>query len=133
MAHSDSDLLKLLRRFATTRSPNLDQPVSLPRPLMAQLLRMAFREDFDEEWYLERNPDVRDAMKSKSVKSALEHFSSSGIYEGRLPRRFPLDEDDYCDRHRDVAMSIKAGEIESATEHFFQVGFIEGRAFHLLP
>ena len=39
----------------------------------------------DEEYYLQTNPDVRQAITSGTVKSALEHYLRSGAAEGRIP------------------------------------------------
>lgn len=132
MAESDIKILRLLRRLALTGGGSPDQQVPLPRPVVIQMVKMAFRDELDESWYLAQNPDVAEAIKKKEVKSALDHFAASGIFEGRLPRAYPLDERDYGQRHRDVAQSIEAGRIGSASEHFFRIGFIEGRDFNLL-
>ena len=42
---------------------------------------------FDEDWYLERYPDVADSVKNGLIPSALEHFLRHGKEEGRLPTR----------------------------------------------
>ena len=132
MAESDIEILRLFRRLALTGRGSASQPVSLPQPVVIQMMKMAFRDELDESWYLTQNPDVAEAIEKKSVKSALDHFVASGIFEGRLPRAYPLDEQDYGQRHRDVAQSIEAGRVGSASEHFFRIGFIEGREFNLL-
>jgi hypothetical protein len=38
---------------------------------------------FDENWYVQNNPDVKSAIDSGTVKSGLEHFNKTGAAEGR--------------------------------------------------
>ena len=44
--------------------------------------------EVDDAWYLEKYPDVAEAIKAGKIKSAREHFMSNGYFEGRLP--FPI-------------------------------------------
>jgi len=127
----DSDTLRVLRQLALSGRNGPDQPVPLSRNVVATLIKRAYGDLFDEEWYFANNPDVAEAVRKKAVPSALDHFALSGIYEGRLPCAFPLDEEDYARRHQDVARSIAAGEFKTVSEHFFTIGFLEGRAFTL--
>ena len=52
--------------------------------------------EVDEEWYLEQNPDIAEAIKAGIVQSAKQHFVYDGYFEGRRPsqsrsmRRFTL-------------------------------------------
>lgn len=134
MNDDDIVLLKLLRQIAVAnRGKDVDEPVSLPRTTMTQIFKLAFDGKFDEDFYLSQNADVAKAIKSGATPSALDHFAASGIYESRLPSKFPLDEEDYKGRHQDVALAIEKGEAKSATDHFLTVGFNEGRGFQLLP
>jgi hypothetical protein len=41
--------------------------------------------DFDEEWYLQRYPDVALALKEQPGSSGLAHYLLHGRQEGRLP------------------------------------------------
>jgi hypothetical protein len=41
--------------------------------------------EFDEEWYLQRNPDVAEVVQEGGFKSGLEHYLVHGCNEGRLP------------------------------------------------
>jgi hypothetical protein len=45
--------------------------------------------EFDEEWYLQQNPDVATAVHEGRGKSGLEHYLAYGRNEGRLavPRK----------------------------------------------
>ena len=40
---------------------------------------------FDAEWYLEQNPDVKEAVRNGVWASAYDHFEGSGRAEGRAP------------------------------------------------
>jgi len=42
--------------------------------------------EFDEEWYLERYPDIKNALNNGIIHSALEHYLSYGKVEGREAR-----------------------------------------------
>lgn len=50
--------------------------------LLRKLLHAA---EVDEEWYRSQYPDVDQAIRSGAVKSAHDHFVTSGYFEGRLP------------------------------------------------
>lgn len=79
---------------------------------------------FDEEWYLARNPDVRDAIDGTDI-TALQHFELHGMHEGRSPS--PLfDNSYYLENNTDVAEAI-AGTNISAYQHFELFGHSEGR------
>lgn len=43
--------------------------------------------DFSEDWYLEFNPDVAEAVKKGAVSSGREHYLLSGKNEGRLYKK----------------------------------------------
>jgi hypothetical protein len=47
---------------------------------------------FDEGWYLNKYPDVDEAVKNKLKPSAQDHFIRNGYYEGRKPREMTDDE-----------------------------------------
>lgn len=38
---------------------------------------------FDENWYVNNNPDVKAALDAGTIKSGLEHFNKTGAAEGR--------------------------------------------------
>jgi hypothetical protein len=54
---------------------------TLPEDFRAALL------EFDEAFYLESNPDVREAVADGGFESAVAHFFYAGFREGRLYRR----------------------------------------------
>ena len=41
--------------------------------------------EFDEDWYLERYPDVRAAVRAELLPSGREHYRLHGRAEGRQP------------------------------------------------
>ncbi|QDZ38658.1 hypothetical protein FRE64_01085 [Euhalothece natronophila Z-M001] len=84
---------------------------------------------FDEDYYLNNNEDVRDAVNDGVVASGLTHFLQNGVAEGRAPNSLLNDfaPEDYLDAYPDVADAIDDGFIDSALEHFLAFGAAEGR------
>jgi len=89
----------------------------------------------DEIWYLERNPDVRDAVREGAVKDGREHFVTRGFYEHRLPYEIRVDEAWYLGAYEDVRAAVHAKLFASGQAHFESLGYREGRlpfaGFHL--
>ena len=83
--------------------------------------------DFNEAWYLERNPDIADAIKRGLVASAREHFINNGYFEGRLPFPMQVDEAWYLKQNAGVADYVRRGLLESGQQHFDENGHREGR------
>lgn len=83
--------------------------------------------EFDEAYYLSRNPDVADGVRNGSIRSAREHFVDHGYFEGRLPYRIDVDEKWYLETHPDLAESIRDGVYASGQDHFDGPGYPEGR------
>ena len=83
--------------------------------------------EIDSRWYLERYPDVADAIARGAAASAAEHFAGDGYLEGRMPFPVTVDERFYLEQNPDVAEGIRAGAVASAQEHFEQSGYREGR------
>ena len=83
--------------------------------------------EVDEAFYLSRNPDVADAVRKGTIRSAQEHFTDHGYFEGRLPYRIEVNEGWYREHHSDVATTIISGEYGSAQDHFDGPGYSEGR------
>jgi len=103
--------------------------VSIPKYVLRRLLASALKSKnlFDERFYLETYPDIAPAIRSKKVKSALDHYLDTGYYENRMPRKLIVDERYYLQENPDVAAAIKKGRLKNAQEHFNQGGFMEGR------
>lgn len=130
MALSEMERLHLLRRVMLAGRGARDT-VLMPKALLAELLKEAFPDLVDSDWYLDRNPDVAQAVAAEDLPSALDHYTLIGLYEGRMPYEVDLDAAAYLKTHRDVAAAVKSGELQGALEHFLSVGFAEGRAFRL--
>jgi hypothetical protein len=104
--------------------------VSMPEEVFRCLLAGAIRNKglFDETFYLETYPDIRNAVRSGKIGSGLEHYVATGYFESRLPARLMVDELFYLQENPDVADAIRNGRIKSAQLHFDAVGFREGRS-----
>ena len=84
----------------------------------------------DEQWYLQKYPDVRHAIAKKIVKDAKEHFLRYGYLEHRLPYHIEVQEKWYLEQYLDVRHAIEEQKFKSGQEHFEAVGFREGRIPH---
>ncbi len=82
---------------------------------------------FDEESYLEANPDVAEAVAQGFLPNGLAHFQAFGRAEGRSPNSF-FDADAYLERNPDVAAAVESGFVDSAWGHFAAFGAQENRA-----
>ena len=103
--------------------------VTMPRDLFLHVLEAALRAKgvFDEDFYLQNNQDVKDAIDIGSVQSAADHYYIAGYLENRLPARVLVDENYYLESNPDILKAIRAGEVPSAQEHFETNGLKEGR------
>ena len=120
------NLEKLLK---TDRQNGLNY-ISVPKEVFRRLLVGAIRSKdlFDERFYLEFYPDIAAAVRSKKLKSALDHYLDTGYFENRLPRKLLVDESYYLQQNPDVADAIRKGKLKTAQDHFNNAGFNEGRA-----
>src|SRR5262249_7248050 len=84
----------------------------------------------DEQWYLQKYPDVRQAIARKAVKDARDHFVRFGYFEHRLPYEIKVQEEWYVTQYPDIRKAIEEGEFKSGQQHFETVGFREGRIPH---
>jgi hypothetical protein len=103
--------------------------VSVPKDIFRALLAGAIRNKnvFDERFYLENYPDIAAAVKTKKIKSGIDHYVETGYFENRLPRKLIIDESYYLQENPDVADAIRKGQLKTAQDHFNQSGFSEGR------
>jgi hypothetical protein len=83
--------------------------------------------EVDEAWYLEKYPDVADAIKNGAVESARQHFMYNGYFEGRLPFPLQVDERWYLTENPGVAEYVRTGRLSSGQQHFDHDGYREGR------
>jgi hypothetical protein len=91
------------------------------------LLPLISKIEVDEDYYLERYEDIRDAIKNGQISSAKEHYVSYGYFENRVPRFFQVDEHWYLSRFKDVREAIDEGKWASGQDHFNTSGYAEGR------
>ena len=78
---------------------------------------------FDEETYLDLNPDVRSAVEAGQFISAMEHYELCGRFENRTgipPLNF--DEAYYLENNLDVKAQVSANIIPSGAHHYITMG-----------
>ncbi|AFY85211.1 S8 family serine peptidase [Oscillatoria acuminata] len=80
---------------------------------------------FDEIYYLNQNPDIKEAVATGVFASGFEHFMNFGKFEGRDPSVF-FDSEYYLAQNPDIAQAVAAGTT-SAIEHFINMGQAERR------
>lgn len=81
---------------------------------------------FDEQFYLEKYNDIKQAVKNGVVHSGLIHFLKVGRFENRLISRLKFDEWFYILFNPGVEELIKESN-ETAYDHFIKFGFAENR------
>ena len=81
----------------------------------------------DEEWYLGRNEDVRQAIEAGHVANAREHYARFGYFEHRMPYEVQVQEDWYSQEYPDVEEAVRSAVFQSGQQHFELRGFQEGR------
>jgi FkbH-like protein len=104
-------------------------------------------DQFDEEYYKNRHPDIAKAIADGRLKSGWAHYQRSGFREGRDARnkligadasedrlsadKSLFDEEYYRNRHPDIAKAISDGRLVSGWFHYQQIGRREGRDVRL--
>jgi hypothetical protein len=81
----------------------------------------------DEPWYLERYPDIAEAIRQGIVASPKSHFIHEGYFEGRVPFPIRVDERYYLTQDPGVAEHVRKGSRGSGQQHFDDNGSREGR------
>lgn len=84
----------------------------------------------DEAWYLEQNPDVREAIARGVLRDARQHYCVSGYFEHRMPYAIAVDEAWYLAEYPDVRDAVESGMFASGAQHFQDAGYREGRLPH---
>ncbi len=95
--------------------------------LVAMIRRLIAGVEVDEEWYLERYPDIAEAIQQGIVASGRAHFVSDGYFEGRVPFAIEVDERFYLRENPGVADYVRKGMLKSGQQHFDENGYKEGR------
>jgi len=83
---------------------------------------------FDEDFYLEFNPDVAAAVTAGDFSSGLGHFQRYGLQAGRTLVSPSFNERTYLENYPDVAAAVTAGNFSSGLDHYIRFGAAEGRS-----
>jgi hypothetical protein len=119
---------EILKNYLTISDVNGERMVSCSYNNLVQLLRrVIIGVEVDEKWYLERYPDIAEAIQQGLVQSARLHFVNDGYFEGRLPFPIRVDERYYLAQNAGVADYVRKGMLESGQQHFDENGYAEGR------
>ncbi|RNE92199.1 hypothetical protein [Marichromatium sp. AB31] len=81
---------------------------------------------FDQEYYLQQNPDVLQAILQGAFTSAEQHYTLYGEAEGRQPNPY-FEPTGYYTQNPDVLAAVQAGSFSSALQHYELYGATEGR------
>ncbi len=120
--------IEVLKAFLTISNVKGELMVSCSYENMVQMLRQVIiGVEVNERWYLERYPDIADAIEKGLVKSARLHFVNDGYFEGRMPFPLHVDERYYLAQNAGVAEFVRKGMLGSGQQHFDENGYQEGR------
>lgn len=82
---------------------------------------------FNAQYYLDSNPDLKEALGADSRHMASSHWRVYGINEGR--RASPkFSAKIYLERYSDLRQAFGATNYLAATEHYVRIGRFEGRS-----
>ena len=103
--------------------------VTIPLQLYKVLIQIAVAHgEFDEQSYLENNPDIKEAIANGTVLNARLHYVGYGYFENRQGGLPKVDEGWYRKTYPDVANAIARNQISSCSEHFAIIGGAELRS-----
>jgi hypothetical protein len=119
---------EVLKSYLTISNVQGELMVSCSYENLVQMLRQVIiGVEVEERWYLERYPDIAEAIEQGIVQSARLHFVNDGYFEGRMPFPIRVDERYYLEQNTGVADYVRKGMLESAQQHFDENGYAEGR------
>jgi hypothetical protein len=117
-----------LKPYLTISTSKGKTTVSCSYKNFVQLIRRAIIDvPVNEPWYLERYPDIAEAIGQGIVLSPKSHFINDGYFEGRLPFPIQVDERYYLTQNPGVAEHVRKGDLASGQQHFDENGYQEGR------
>jgi hypothetical protein len=117
-----------LRSYLTMTNVKGEMMVSCSYENMVQMLRrLIVGVEVDEAWYLDRYPDIAEAIEKGIVESPRLHFVHDGYFEGRQPFPILVDERYYLAENTGVADFVRKGALKSGQQHFEENGYREGR------
>jgi len=90
-------------------------------------LAQQYTREFDEQAYLQQNPDVAEGIRSGRFKSAYDHYVRYGQHENREGAFKIFDEGEYLRLNPDVGEGIRRGQFKSAYDHYLKFGQYENR------
>jgi Ca2+-binding RTX toxin-like protein len=82
--------------------------------------------DFNEDFYLEANPDVRAAIEAGVIASAIDHYQRFGALELRDPNPY-FNARYYANQYPDALDATTRGSIANIFEHYARWGYKDGR------
>lgn len=119
---------EVLKSYVTIETVKGELMVKCSYENLVQLIRRLLAgTDVNEAWYLERYPDIADAIKQGIITSARSHFVGDGYFEGRWPFPITVDENYYLEQNPGVADYVRRGLLQSGQQHFDENGYKEGR------
>jgi hypothetical protein len=119
---------EVLKSYLTISNVKGELMVTCSYESLVQMLRqLIIGVQVDEAWYLERYPDIAEAISQGMVQSPRVHFVNDGYFEGRLPFPIKVDERYYLGQNTGVADYVRKGMLESGQQHFDENGYTEGR------
>lgn len=119
---------ELLKSFLTISNVKGELMVSCSYEDFVQMVRQIIvGVEVDEQWYLERYPDIAEAIQEGLVQSPRLHFVNDGYFEGRVPFSIRVDERYYLEQNTGIADYVRRGILESGQQHFDENGYAEGR------
>jgi hypothetical protein len=77
--------------------------------------------EFDEDYYLQNNPDVAEAVRKGEWPSGLTHFCVSGKAKGRKAAP-SVDVNWYLSAYPQAALEIASGKVASVRDHYHSLG-----------
>jgi hypothetical protein len=103
--------------------------ITVPAALLKLLLQIALATtEFNEQGYLDQNPDVAKAVAHGEIESAHMHYIGFGYFEGRQGGGPKVDHGWYLRNYPDVGHAVRDGRVKSAEAHFNSIGGGEGRS-----
>jgi hypothetical protein len=117
-----------LKSYLTVSTAKGEVTVSGSYENFVQLIRQIIIDvPVDEPWYLERYPDIAEAISQGVIASPKSHFVNDGYFEGRIPFPIKVDERYYLTQNSGVAEHVRKGQLASGQQHFDEHGYQEGR------
>jgi hypothetical protein len=119
---------EILKSYLSLSTVRREMRVSCTYENFIQMVRRLIADvPVDESWYLERYPDIAEAIRHGVVASPKYHFVHDGYFEGRVPFPIRVDEQYYLTQNPGVAEYVQKGDLKSGQQHFDEHGYKEGR------